>query len=236
MHQVQKKERISLLLPSSFFLLFLLLLFFSFLLVFFISQLVLLSTSHSVIPLESPTIEVIGDLVHVHPLALRLAIETRGDEMAIITDAIMDVSSLGTSNYAGNEIEVQVIPPPTSSSSTSVDSAPTPPTSASGPDDSCSSSSSCSSSLPRGKVVIKGTNTIAGSCTNLLRIFNDLIRILGISVERALKMLTLNPARIAKIEGEVGTLEKGKKADFLLFDRRLNLVGVYIDGRRIKLS
>lgn len=171
----------------------------------------------SVVPLESPTIEVIGDLVHVHPLALRLAIETRGDEMAIITDAIMDVSSLGTSNYAGNEIEVQVIQPHYPSASSS-------------------SSSSSSSSLPRGKVVIKGTNTIAGSCTNLLRIFNDLIQILGISVEKALKMLTLNPARIAKIEEKVGTLEKGKKADFLLFDRRLNLVGVYIDGRRIKLT
>ena len=51
--------------------------------------------------IQPPTIEVIGDLVHVHPLPFKLAIDTRGDELAIITDAIMDNTAVGSRNYAG---------------------------------------------------------------------------------------------------------------------------------------
>jgi len=78
--------------------------------------------------IQPPTIEVIGDLVHVHPLPLKLAIDTRGNELAIITDAIMDNTAIGTRNYAGivtmsqrdrtltrlfigGEVEVQLVPP-----------------------------------------------------------------------------------------------------------------------------
>ena len=44
---------------------------------------------------------------------------------------------------------------------------------------------------------------------------------------------TENPAREIGIYGEVGSIETGKKADFVLLDKDLNLVSVYIDGEEI---
>lgn len=39
----------------------------------------------------------------------------------------------------------------------------------------------------------------------------------GVEVERALKMITINPAKIMGIDDRVGTIEKGKDADIVLF-------------------
>jgi len=41
-----------------------------------------------------PSVEIIGDLIHVHPLAIQLALQCKNrDKIAFITDAIMDVKS-----------------------------------------------------------------------------------------------------------------------------------------------
>jgi len=50
-----------------------------------------------------PTVEIIGDLVHVHPLAIQLALQSKNrDKIAFITDAIMDGGQEGkTVTYCG---------------------------------------------------------------------------------------------------------------------------------------
>jgi len=154
--------------------------------------------------IELPSIEVIGDLVHVHPLALKTAIDTRGgSETAIVTDCIMDAADAGQErDYAGKTISVSPVP---------------------------------SEGAPRGKVIIKGSGVIAGSCTNLLRVFQDLIMIMNVPISQAVQMVAETPATIAGIDNDVGSLTVGKQADILLFDAQYNLKKVFVGGDEASL-
>ena len=40
-----------------------------------------------------------------------------------------------------------------------------------------------------------------------------------------------NPAREIGIFDQIGSIQAGKKADFVLLDKELNIVGIYIDGK-----
>ena len=42
-----------------------------------------------------------------------------------------------------------------------------------------------------------------------------------------------NPAKEIGIFDEAGSIAVGKRADFVLLDKELNIVGVYIDGKEI---
>lgn len=60
----------------------------------------------------------------------------------------------------------------------------------------------------------------------------------GLSEKAALEAITINAARIAGIDGRVGSLKAGKDADIALFDGhpldfRSRAVGVWIDGVRV---
>jgi imidazolonepropionase-like amidohydrolase len=60
----------------------------------------------------------------------------------------------------------------------------------------------------------------------------------GLSEKAALEAITINAARIAGIDGRVGSLKAGKDADIALFDGhpldfRSHAVGVWIDGVRV---
>ena len=74
---------------------------------------------------------------------------------------------------------------------------------------------------------------LAGAVANL---YEDLVNAIhfGIKVEEAVLAATLNPARQAGMDDEIGSLETGKKADFLVCDAEWNLQQVYIGGRRIR--
>jgi imidazolonepropionase-like amidohydrolase len=57
----------------------------------------------------------------------------------------------------------------------------------------------------------------------------------GLTYEDALKSITINPARLLGLDKERGSLEKGKKADLVLFDGdpfeyTTHITDVYIDG------
>lgn len=71
--------------------------------------------------------------------------------------------------------------------------------------------------------------TIAGSTTNL---YDCMCRAMSFGVEEseAIFAATRNPARSIGIDDEVGSLESGKKADFLIVDQQYNLKKVCIDG------
>lgn len=44
-------------------------------------------------------------------------------------------------------------------------------------------------------MVVKGTNILAGSCSSMLDIFYNLVRIMNVPIAEAVKMLSENPAR-----------------------------------------
>jgi len=137
-----------------------------------------------------PSVEMIGDLVHVHPLALKLALVSKDNKkIAFISDAIMEAGCEGLSViYSGRKI---------------VNS--------------------------KNQVVLENTTTLAGSCTNFLETFRNLTDILKVPVPIAITMLTQNPATIAGLD-HIGILEKGKRADVLLFSQNLQLEKVFING------
>ena len=61
----------------------------------------------------------------------------------------------------------------------------------------------------------------------------------GLSFEEALKTITLNPAKLLGIENRIGSIEKGKDADLVLFngdpfEYLTKVCGVVIDGEMVK--
>ena len=64
----------------------------------------------------------------------------------------------------------------------------------------------------------------------------------GVDKEEALKLITLNAAKILKIDQKIGSIEVGKSATLFLSDgdaldmRTNNISHAYIDGRKISLE
>ncbi len=81
-----------------------------------------------------------------------------------------------------------------------------------------------------GRAFLQGSETIAGSSSNLLEELGNLVSY-GIPLEEAVTAVTLVPARAAGLDREIGSLETGKRADLTVLDRNLQLVSVYLGGR-----
>ncbi|MEA5050041.1 MAG: N-acetylglucosamine-6-phosphate deacetylase [Oscillospiraceae bacterium] len=64
------------------------------------------------------------------------------------------------------------------------------------------------------------SGTIAGSATPLPECFRRAAGEFGVPLEEALRAATINPARAARIDGEVGSITPGKRADFTLLDEQ----------------
>ncbi|MGN1418146.1 MAG: N-acetylglucosamine-6-phosphate deacetylase [Acutalibacteraceae bacterium] len=74
--------------------------------------------------------------------------------------------------------------------------------------------------------------TIAGSTTNLFDEFKNLLSF-SISFESALKACTKNPAKVIGVYDRCGSISKGKNADMIFVDEKLNLCHVMIQGKMI---
>lgn len=68
--------------------------------------------------------------------------------------------------------------------------------------------------------------TLAGSVTNLLDEVRNLVRF-GIPLEQAVKAASYTPARSLGLEKDIGSIAPGKRADLLVLDDELQLMGVY---------
>ncbi|MBM3983405.1 MAG: N-acetylglucosamine-6-phosphate deacetylase [Planctomycetes bacterium] len=55
----------------------------------------------------------------------------------------------------------------------------------------------------------------------------------GVPLPDAVRMASLTPARILGIDMDVGSLDVGKRADFVVLDTALNVLGVYIAGEKV---
>ena len=75
--------------------------------------------------------------------------------------------------------------------------------------------------------------TIAASTTNVYEEFRNLLR-WGIPLRQALKACTVNPARIARADAQIGTVAPGKYADLLVMDDTLSLLRVMVGGKWVE--
>jgi len=77
--------------------------------------------------------------------------------------------------------------------------------------------------------------TINGSIIDLFTGMKNFMKFTGISLEEAIPYATINPARMIKADSEVGSLEIGKNADFLLLcDDKATIKNVYVKSVCIK--
>lgn len=72
--------------------------------------------------------------------------------------------------------------------------------------------------------------TLAGS---ILKINNGVKSIISneITLQEAIAMVTENPAKAMGLWDKLGSIEKGKKANFVIFDDNINISKVFIKGR-----
>jgi N-acetylglucosamine-6-phosphate deacetylase len=73
--------------------------------------------------------------------------------------------------------------------------------------------------------------TIAGAASDLWTDMQNAVRF-GIPAEDAVRAAAWNPACEIGREKEIGSIETGKRADFVVCDDKFRRLAVYIDGRR----
>jgi N-acetylglucosamine-6-phosphate deacetylase len=88
-----------------------------------------------------------------------------------------------------------------------------------------------------GRVVLAGTDRLAGSALNMRRGVENLMRLAGLSLADAVRMATVNPALAGRVPGRFGGLSAGQRADLLQFRLRdnayLEIVSLWVGGRRV---
>jgi len=86
--------------------------------------------------------------------------------------------------------------------------------------------------MKNGKATLTGTETLAGSSIHLMDGLRRTVSF-GVSLEAAVTAATLAPAKAIRMDGEIGTLDTGKWADFVMLDGDLNVKAVYINGKPV---
>ncbi|ERJ59090.1 N-acetylglucosamine-6-phosphate deacetylase [Sphingobacterium paucimobilis] len=72
--------------------------------------------------------------------------------------------------------------------------------------------------------------SFAGSVATADRLIRTMINVAEISLIDAVQMLSLNPSRIMRIDDQTGSIEKGKLADLILFNERIEVKTTIVNG------
>ncbi len=73
----------------------------------------------------------------------------------------------------------------------------------------------------------------AGSVATTDRLVRTMVQLAEVPLVDAVKMMTLTPARIMRIDGAKGSIEEGKDADFVIFDENIDVSHTIIEGKVI---
>lgn len=78
--------------------------------------------------------------------------------------------------------------------------------------------------------------TLSGSSLSMIQAVKNCITKVGISLEESLRMASLYPARVLKMEESKGRIEKNYDADFLIMNESLVIESVYTGGELIAVA
>ena len=84
-----------------------------------------------------------------------------------------------------------------------------------------------------GVAMMPDFKAFAGSVCTTDRCVRTMHQQAGLPIEKAVGMMTLNPAGFMGIDDKKGSIERGKDADFVLFDENINVTDVYVGGRKL---
>ena len=71
---------------------------------------------------------------------------------------------------------------------------------------------------PEGRISLAGTPYLFGAGASIEQGVANVVRFAETSLPEAIHMASLHPARLLSREGELGTLEPGKKANIIVFE------------------
>lgn len=74
--------------------------------------------------------------------------------------------------------------------------------------------------------------TLAGSTVTMDSTLRNMLSMLPVKVEDVIPSLTINPARALGLDDR-GSIERGKRADFVLADRSLHVISTYVRGKKV---
>ena len=75
--------------------------------------------------------------------------------------------------------------------------------------------------------------TLAGSALTMMRAVRNAVAFGASSLQDAVRMATLNPARLIGEADRIGSLEIGKQADLVVFDRQFKVSMTFVDGQLV---
>ena len=85
----------------------------------------------------------------------------------------------------------------------------------------------------RGQSALRADGVIVGSVIDMMSSVKNLAAFARIPFEDALVCATKNPAEMVGIYDTVGSIEVGKCADFIVLDKNMNIISVYVGGKKI---
>ncbi|MCK3654828.1 N-acetylglucosamine-6-phosphate deacetylase [Pasteurellaceae bacterium Macca] len=72
--------------------------------------------------------------------------------------------------------------------------------------------------------------SLGGAAITMIESIRNVVQHVGISLEEAIRMCTLYPARAIKVEDKLGTIAKGKVANLTAFNHRFEVLGTAVNG------
>jgi len=160
----------------------------------------------STLLLDELTTEVIADGHHLPPSLLKLIIKTKGlDKVSVITDA-MSAAGLGPGKYSIGGLDAVI-----------------------------EANVAEEFEIPEkeGNYVAKllTRDSFAGSVATIDKCVRNMVKLVGLSIQDAVKMATIDPAKVIGVEKEKGSLVEGKDADLVLLDREVSVTMTVVGGR-----
>jgi N-acetylglucosamine-6-phosphate deacetylase len=76
-------------------------------------------------------------------------------------------------------------------------------------------------------------SSFAGSVATTDRLVRNMIKMAGVPLLDAVRMMSSTPARIMKISDRKGSIIEGKDADIVIFDDDINIQNTIIKGRLV---
>lgn len=77
-------------------------------------------------------------------------------------------------------------------------------------------------------------SAFAGSVSTSDRLVRNILQMTNAPMHEAVKMMTLTPAKLLRIDNRKGSISEGKDADLLIFDEKIDVKLVMVRGRVLK--
>jgi N-acetylglucosamine-6-phosphate deacetylase len=148
----------------------------------------------AVLDSDDITAELIADGVHVHPVALRLAVARKSPErICLVTDSMM-ATGMGDGIYHWGEQDIEV---------------------------------------QGNRAKIRGSGILAGSVLTMNVAIKNMIEWTDVTINQAINMASLNPARVLGMADEIGSIQTGRRANLVVLNRDFRVRDSIVRGRSI---